>query len=403
MSSPAKSSNSKKRRPSRQLDRLRAALEFDDADWKRFLDLMLAGFADFENHYDPSSSEFGERLTLENIPDEWFTEPHAFSFVAMKVFRRGRENLHGPVARHLFDLLGTLDDDEPIPDSIALAWLALERSGMGELVDGANVARLAFWHPTEFLAGVTPEEMLDVARLWLTSIEPLAAGDLATVLAAMHGKFTAGHHGYRLFDELMAADWLATDPKKTICRALLECRRQKEELDRHLRSIRPCLAFSDVLTVPSLYANLVYYPLTSRMQGLGRHAVRALVLHVGEPLEKVIDEFFLWQKKAWVGNPEKAMATQGVLDLVDLFAEQLGIDRVKKLVTTALRQTNSEVRLCAYRIGLARFGVKYARRAAKDPSPPVRRWAEKALSASTTKSFRSRAARKGVKTTRDQS
>lgn len=288
MSAKKKPASPAARRPNKVLDRLRDKLELDESDWQRFLTLAVAGFAEFELEYDRYGAYENERLSLKNVPKEWFSDAEPFRFAARRIFRRGRANLHGAVARYFLGLLDELETDKPYPGGIGLAWLKLTEAGLGECVHPAAMAELAVWHNQEFLDYLKPDEFADVIRLWLTALEKPTAWDVAATLVAANRATRHNLHTFRLFDSLMAADWLA----------------------------------------------------------------------------------------------------------IDVFADRLGSERVKTLVSRAVRQGNSQVRLSAYRVGLAQFGAEYARRALEDVSRPVRRWAEKSLSASNTSQFRSRVARK---------
>lgn len=403
MSAKKKPTSPAARRTNKVLDRLRDKLQFDESDWKRFLTLAVAGFAEFELEYDRDGMYENERLSLKNVPKEWFSDAVPFSFAARRVFRRGRANLHGAVAQYFLGLLDELGTDQQYPGGIGLAWLKLTEAGLGECVNPAAMAELAVWNSEEFLDYLKPDEMADVIRLWLTALEKPTAWDVAATLVAANRAANRGTrhnlHTFRLFDSLMAADWLASDVKTVLCRALLECSPQKDQFDTRVREIKQSLKSGDWLDVPSLFISLADYPLERQLPGLRRHAVRTLALNLGAPAEEVIDEFFLWRKDAWPRSPDMAAVTEGVLELVDVFADRLGAERVQTLVSRALRQGNSQVRLSAYRVGLAKFGVEYARRALEDVSRPVRRWAEKALSASNTSQFRSRVARKAASQT----
>ncbi|HEX7377492.1 MAG TPA: hypothetical protein VF278_10285 [Pirellulales bacterium] len=399
MSAKKKQSSPTARRPNKVLDRLRDKLQLDESDWTRFLTLAVAGFAEFEMEYDRCGVDELERLSLKNVPKEWFSDAVPFSFAARRVFRRGRANLHGAVARYFLGLLDELGTDQPYPGGIGLAWLKLAEAGLGECVHPATMAELAVWHSEEFLDHLKLDEMADVIRLWLTALEQPTAWDVAATLVAANRATRHNLHTFRLFDSLMAADWLASDVKTVLCRALLECSPQKDQFDTRVREIKHSLKSGKWLNVPALFVSLADYPLERQLPGLRRHAVRTLVLNLGAPPEEVIDEFFLWRQDAWPRSPDLAAVTEGVLELVDVFADRLGAERVKKLVSRALRQANSQVRLSAYRVGLAQFGVEYARRALKDDSRPVRKWAEKALSASNKSQFRSRVARKATSQT----
>ncbi len=106
---------------------------------------------------------------------------------------------------------------------------------------------------------------------------------------------------------------------------------------------------------------------------LKRHAVCALVDHVGEPLRDVIDAYFLTSH----GDQLAAIAmSEGALDLIRGHAEELDDDTVKRLLARAIKTGLGPVRQAAYRVGAERFGLDYARPALKDSARMVRDWAQ---------------------------
>ncbi len=73
--------------------------------------------------------------------------------------------------------------------------------------------------------------------------------------------------------------------------------------------------------------------------------------------------------------------SEGAVDLIRAHGDDLDQDKVKRLLSRAIKLGLGPVRLAAYRAGAERFGMDYARPALKDSARMVRDWAGKYLSA----------------------
>ena len=85
-------------RPSKAVRALREALGLDEADWQAFLWHARDGFADLEQA-DCMAPETTLRLC--DVPDDWFEDPEALGYVAVRVLNEGKATLATPVARSL--------------------------------------------------------------------------------------------------------------------------------------------------------------------------------------------------------------------------------------------------------------------------------------------------------------
>jgi hypothetical protein len=88
-------------RPSRALRALRENLGLDEKDWQAYLKHALHSFAEYEQRHwiDPEI-----RLQLRDVPDEWFKDPDALGYVAIRVLTKGGASLKTPVARHFLQV-----------------------------------------------------------------------------------------------------------------------------------------------------------------------------------------------------------------------------------------------------------------------------------------------------------
>src|SRR4051794_13949837 len=88
-------------RPSKALHALRDALGLDEEDWQAYLRHALHGFADYEQAtwFDPDTG-----LRLRDVPAEWFEDPEALGYVAVRVLTKGKTSLRTPVARHFMQV-----------------------------------------------------------------------------------------------------------------------------------------------------------------------------------------------------------------------------------------------------------------------------------------------------------
>jgi len=101
-----------------------------------------------------------------------------------------------------------------------------------------------------------------------------------------------------------------------------------------------------------------------------------LVENIGEPLQDVIDQFFL---RSYRDSQSTEAVSEGVLDLIGLHADDLGPDAVRRLIKKAVKGGLAPVRQAAYRIGAEQFGLDFARPALKDDARLVRDWAARLM------------------------
>jgi hypothetical protein len=371
-------------RPSKALRALRDALGLDEEDWQAYLRHALHGFAEYERAMwiDPKL-----RLRLRDVPAEWFEDPEALGYVAVRVLTKGKASLRTPVARHFLQV-GT---PEPRsfhgPLGIGLAWLHLARQGEDPPVTPASLIYMALQMPSDFFHSVAEEDLLPLGRLILEGRGAIEAWDVHALLAAVDRARISVHAPFRLFNELMATDWLTGELKREFCRGLLGCSREALRLKEHGKTLNASIDADPNLfwEYPGIWTDLIQIDLRTRLPVLQRHAVRALVEEVGEPLADVLAEFFLRPDRNRLGADA---VTEGALDLVRLHAQELGPDEVRSLLRKAIKRGSAPVRQAAYRVGAEQFGLDFARPALRDHAGMVSNWAKKLLAREAGKSSR---------------
>ena len=187
----------------------------------------------------------------------------------------------------------------------------------------------------------------------------------------------------------MNSDAIAPELKGEMCRGVLEFPDEIQRMARRAAEIGSTLRAKGREVVASSYRAIESPVFYKFHHVLKRHAVRALVDHVGEPLRDVIDSYFL------TSHADSLVAislSEGVLDLIRGHADELEDDTVKRLLARAIKTGLGPVRQSAYRVGAERFGLDYARPALKDKARSVSDWARKYLDAGKAK--RSSRARK---------
>jgi hypothetical protein len=189
----------------------------------------------------------------------------------------------------------------------------------------------------------------------------------------------------------MAAGWLSREVKGEFCRGLLGCSPQADRLRERDTALRTRLESGDDWwgQFPLLWREVARYGLRLMVSGLRRHAVLALVEHIGEPAREVIAEFLLRPDKR---DHDVNTVHQGALDVVEARTEELGPEATQQYLQQAIAGGAAAVRHAAYRIGLKQFGPEFARPALKDKAGSVRKWAAKVL-APTTPQRQNRATR----------
>jgi hypothetical protein len=368
-------------RPSKALRALREALGLDEADWQAFLRHARHGFADYEqaNWIGPKST-----LRLRDVPAEWFEDPEALGYVAVRVLTEGEAELLTPVARHLLRVCVPEPGSFHGPPGIGLAWLHLARRGLDPPIAPDRLIHLALHMPQDFFHAVAEEDLLPLGRLILEGRGAIEAWDLHALLAAVDRARISVRAPFRLFNDLMATDWIPAGMKREFCRGLLACPPEAQRLKERVEALHASIHADPerVHRYPMMWLELIRLDLRRWLPGLQRHAVRALAEDVGEPLRDVLAEFFLRPDR----DPQSADAvTQGALDLVRHHAEELGPDDVRPLLRQAIKRGSAVVRQAAYRIGAERFGPDFARPALRDNARVVRDWADRLLVRDTGK------------------
>jgi hypothetical protein len=369
-------------RPSKALTMLRDALGLDEDGWQAYLRHALHGFAEYEQAMwiDPEV-----RLHLRDVPDEWFEDPEALGYVAVRVLIEGEASLKTAVARHFLQVCAPEPGSFHGPLGIGLAWLHLARQGMDPPVPPASLIHLALQMPADFFHAVAEEDLLPLGRLILEGRVTIEAWDVHALLAAVDRARISVHAPFRLLNELMATDWLTRGVKREFCRGLLGCSPEALRLKERAKALDSSIKadFDRLWEYPMIWQDLTLLDLRTRIPVLQRHAVRALVEDLGEPLGEVLAEFFLRPDHDQLGADA---VTQGALDLVRRHAEELGPDQVRSLLRKAIKRGTAHVRQAAYRLGAEQFGLAFARPALRDNARMVSDWAKKLLARESRKS-----------------
>jgi hypothetical protein len=362
-------------RPSKAVRALREALGLDEADWREFLWHARDGFADLEQA-DCVAPETTLRLC--DVPDDWFEDPEALGYVAVRVLNEGKATLATPVATHFLRVCDPEPGSFRCPPGIGLAWLHRAREGLAPALEPARLAHLALHMPGKVFHGVAEDDLSRLSRPILEGRGTVEAWDLHALLAAVERARISVRAPFRLFNDLMAAEWIVAAVKREFCRGLLACSPEAECFRERGESLLVAIrADADrMLQTPMTWLELCRGGLRLMLPGLQRHAVHALAEDVGEPLRGVLAEFFLRPDR----DPQSADAvTQGTLDLVRLHAEELEPDDVRSLLRKAIKAGSAVVRQAAYRVGAGRFGPAFARPALQDNARMVRDWAGQLL------------------------
>jgi hypothetical protein len=369
-------------RPSKALRSLREALGLGEEDWRSYLRHALRGFAEYEK---VQSMDQESALRLGDVPDEWWEDPDALGYVTLRVMTKGAVRLKTPVARHFLQVSLPGPRGFQAPPGIGLAWLHLARQGLDPPVSSARLVYLALHMPTDFFHSVGEEDLLPLGRLILEGRGAIEAWDVHALIAAVDLARISVHAPFRLFNELMAADWMTREVKREFCRGLLACSPEALRIKERGKAIDASIQADPkrMWEYPRIWTELTEINLQTRLPVLQRHAVRALVEEIGEPLGDVLAEFYLRPDR----NRLAANAvTEGALDLVRNHAEELGTDEVRSLLRKAIKRGTAEVRQAAYRVGAALFGLAFARPALRDDARMVSHWASKLLAKDSSKS-----------------
>jgi hypothetical protein len=371
-------------RPSKALRALRDALGLGEEDWQAYLRHALHGFAQYEQAtwIDPETT-----LRLREVPAEWFENPEALGYVTVRVLTRGKAALRTPVARHFLQVCAPERRSFQGPLGIGLAWLHLARQGVDPPVPPASLTHLALQMPSDFFHAVAEEDLLPLGRLILEGRGAIEAWDVHALLAAVDRARISVHAPFRLFNELMAVDWLSRELKREFCRGLLGCSPEAPRLTEWGKLLDTSIKadLDRLWEYPMIWQDLALLDLRTRIPVLQRHAVRALVEDIGEALADVLAEFFLRPDRDRLGADA---VTEGALDLVRLHAQELGPDEVRSLLRKAIKRGSAPVRQAAYRVGAEQFGFDFAHPALRDHARMVSEWAKKLLAREAGKSSR---------------
>jgi hypothetical protein len=359
---------------------LKKAIGLDEADWRELLPYLRDGLEDFEveNFY---TSPFS--LELRDVPEEWYEDPEALGYVALLLIKEGKSALASAFARYFLTICDPGPGEPHGPPGVGLAWLYLSRKGIAPPIEPARLAELALFMPEDFFRDVGLDDLLPLSRLILQERHPLEAWDLHALIAAVGMARLHARAPFTLFDQLMSADWIADDVKRELCRGLLYCADEVERLRRKAEVFHAAFRTpGEQMSFPMVYLDLMRGGVGPFHPGLGRHAVRALVESLGEPIEDVISRFFL---KDYHDSQSTTAVSEGVLDLLSSRREQLGEDVVKRWLRRAIKSKLASIRRAAYRVGAELFGREFARPALRDTARSVRDWAADYLSDRKTK------------------
>jgi hypothetical protein len=362
-------------RPSEALAALRENLDLEDGEWHEFLRHARAGFVEYEK---ARSIDPDLRLRFQDVPDSWWEEPEPLGYVFLRVAERANAELAARVAWYFLQIYDPEVDHVLVPRGTGVAWLHLSRNGLAPPVEPAFLIRQALVDPEDFFQGISQNDVLPLCRLILEGEKAIQAWDVHTVFAAVDSARIHIRAPFRLFNDLMAVDWISCDLKREFCRGLLGCGPEAELLREHRAALRSAIDTDDELFFRTSRTWLVLSDsgIGNRIPTLKRHAVFALVENLGEPLLDVVDEFFL---KDQGGQTATEAVSEGVLDLIGLHAATLGPEVVRKLIGKATKRGLAPVRQAAYRIGAEHFGLDFVRPALKDNAGTVRKWAAKLL------------------------
>ena len=199
------------------------------------------------------------------------------------------------------------------PPGIGPSWLFLAREGVDVPVDPAGLAALALQIPEDFFQGIAEDDLIPLCRLIVESKKPLDVWVLHALLTAVTRARIPGRAVFHVFEDLMEFE----DSARTEAGALSGYPRAPRRSQSDLRACEdaPCFPTTDdaLTRIPRIFLEIETGGVGARHPGLKRHAVRALVETLGDPLEDVIAEFFLQDH----GDQESTVAvTEGALDLM---------------------------------------------------------------------------------------
>ena len=118
--------------------------------------------------------------------------------------------------------------------------------------------------------------MLPLSRLILEGRGAIEAWDLHALLAAVDRARISARTPFRLFNDLMATDWIPREVKREFCRGLLACSPEASRLKERTEALRASMDVDPqrVLQYPRIWQDLIQRDLGQRIPVLKRHAVR---------------------------------------------------------------------------------------------------------------------------------
>ena len=226
-------------RPSAHLNTLRENLELDDEEWQIFLRHARDGFVDYERatSIDP---EIG--LRLRDVPKEWWGSPEHIGYVFLRVARRAKANVAVSLAWFFLQMYDPEVDYDLIPPGTGLAWLRLSRAGLDPPVAPADLTRQALVDPEHFFQGIDDDDLVPLCRLVLEGAGTIQAwGHTRTTSPPSIAYNIHVQAVLRLFDGLMAADWITTELKQEFCRGLLGCFPEAQRLHERRAALKSAM------------------------------------------------------------------------------------------------------------------------------------------------------------------
>ncbi len=281
---------STRRASSPALRAIQKTIGLTEADWRELRTYLRGGLEDFqeENFYGPPIP-----LGSEDLPEEWYRAPK-LGYVALRVIKEGKPSLATAFTRYFLTICDPGPGEPHGPPGVGLAWLYLSRQGIAPPIEPGRLAELALFMPQGFFRDVGLDDLLPLSRLVLENRHPLEAWDLHALIAVVAEARLHARAPFVLFDQLMSGDWIATDVKREFCRGVLFSIAEFERLRQKGAAFQAAFrSFETMSSYPSVYLDLMRGGVGAWHPGLLRHAVRALVESLGEPIEDVVSEFFL--------------------------------------------------------------------------------------------------------------
>jgi len=221
-------------------------------------------------------------LQLRDVPDGWFRSPEVLGYVGVRVLTEGEADLIAPVTRHFLRVCVPEPGSSHGPPGIGLAWLHLARQGLDPPVAPARLIHLALHMPKDFFHAVAEDDLLPLGRLILEGRGAIEAWDLHSLLAAVDRARISVRAPFRLFNDLMATDWVPREVMREFCRGLLACSPEASRLKERTEAPHASIDADPerVLQYPMIWMELIHINLGQWIPVLKRHAVRALAIQL---------------------------------------------------------------------------------------------------------------------------